>query len=78
MRYLIVLLLAGCASPGPAQVDAFDTASKDPVCARQCLESNALCMTSIRGTSNNRLIANDIIQTCNANARQCLSTCPTR
>lgn len=77
MRYLIVLLLAGCASPGPAEVDSFNAASREPVCARKCLDANSVCMGGAGGT-NNRLIANDIIQTCNANARQCLTTCPTK
>lgn len=75
MRYLFVLMLAGCASQAAREPDAFDAASREPKCARECLASNSACLSAPRYTDN-RLIANDLIRACNATARQCLSTCP--
>lgn len=75
--YLVVLLLAGCASQAAREPDSFNAASREPACARKCLDSNSACLTGGMA-SQSRLATNDIIRACNANARQCLSTCPAR
>lgn len=62
MRYLFVLLLAGCATD--FQADRYE-----PTCARQCLAIHAECISrqpaGFRGA-------------CDANANQCFSTCPVK
>lgn len=77
MRYLFVLLLAGCASQAAREPDSFDAASREPRCARECLAANSTCLSAPRYTEN-RMIAGDQIRACNANTRQCLSTCPAK
>lgn len=76
-RALLLLMLAGCASPGAHAPDDFNAASKEPGCARECLAGYNTCTGGIRQT-NNRLITGDVLTACQANTRQCLSTCPTR
>ncbi len=59
---LLVVLLSGCATAESLHADRYEGA-----CARECLAHNSAC---IAGTPL-AMQAN-----CNANARQCLSTCP--
>lgn len=78
LRHALVVLLAGCASnPYPEGPATFDAGSREPLCARQCTESYSVCVSGARGTDN-RVQANDILRTCQANTRQCLQTCPRR
>lgn len=78
MRFaFLFLILAGCASQAAKEPESFDAASKEPVCARQCLGGYSACMGNA-GVTTNRLIASDMLNACQANTRQCLSTCPAR
>jgi hypothetical protein len=72
MKYLLVLL-AGCAAP----VADFDASKYESSCARQCLNANAACMSG-SSTSGSAYIQNSQIGACNANAKQCLATCPAK
>lgn len=76
-RCLIVLLLVGCANPNVRNPDAFDASRYEPSCARQCLGQYSTCISAV-GAGDNRIIANDVMLTCQANTRQCLSTCPAK
>lgn len=58
-------LLAGCAAP----VADFMAHEYEPVCARECLALNSQCIQTVRPYNRD---------SCNANTRQCLSTCPKR
>lgn len=62
MRYLIVLLLAGCST-------THDVSMYEPTCARQCLAIGSDCvgrtMVGHRGQ-------------CDANMESCLQTCPAK
>lgn len=63
MRYVMAFIfLCGCTTVEDLHADKYEG-----VCARQCLASNSVCIgsTALAMQSN-----------CNANARQCLSTCP--
>lgn len=70
-----MLALAGCANPAAQAPDTFDAAAYEPVCARQCLGQYSICTGNV-GSTGNRLIAGDVLQACQSNTRQCLSTCP--
>jgi hypothetical protein len=72
MKYLLVLL-AGCAAP----VADFDASKYESSCARQCLSANGVCMSgSTAGGSTS--MQHGQINACNANAKQCLATCPAK
>lgn len=76
MRYLILILLAGCASSQASrEADTFNAASKEPVCARSCLANYTAC-ASTAGGSKHRSATIDVLNACQAGTRQCLSTCP--
>ena len=77
MRYAAMfLLLSGCAlHEAQTGADRFDVASREPVCARGCLQNYGACTNGVAGTGN-RFVANDMLAACNANTQQCLSTCP--
>ena len=62
MRYLIVLLLAGCASSRD-----FEAGKYEPDCARQCLAINAQCVGMAKPFN---------IGMCGDNTQQCFATCP--
>jgi hypothetical protein len=73
MRYLIVLILSGCAAPIPT----YDASKYEPSCARLCMQTNAQCI----GASGNTIGAgnmNRVLASCHESTRQCLNTCPAR
>jgi len=73
MRALVALLfLSGCAVPVP-----LDVSSREPVCARRCLEVQAACI-SRAGIAADRIAASNVLQACRENTGQCLSTCPAK
>jgi len=73
MRVLVALLfLFGCAAPAP-----LDVSSREPTCARRCLEVQSSCV-STAGITGNRMVAGDVLRACRENVEQCLSTCPPR
>lgn len=63
MRYLIVLLLAGCATPD-FQADRYE-----PACARQCLIAHSGCVSKRPA---------GFTGACDDTAKQCFSTCPAK
>jgi hypothetical protein len=70
MRYLIVLLLTGCATP------QFDVSGREPNCARGCLNSYSSCVSASGGTSTHT--SWQIMRACRHTTDQCLATCPAR
>lgn len=72
---VMMLALVGCANPAAQAPDSFNAAGREPSCARECLAGYNTCTGGIRQTEN-RLIASDVLTACQANTRQCLSTCP--
>lgn len=78
MKLILVslVLLCGCIPTSPARTgpDSFNAADLDPNCARGCLSSYSQCASGAGGM--NRLVANDILLSCQSVTRQCLSTCP--
>lgn len=77
MRFaFLFLILTGCASQAAKAPETFDAASKEPVCARQCLAGYSNCIGAAVGT--HPASANNIMVACDAAARQCLNTCPSR
>ena len=68
----VCIMLAGCATP-----PTFDTASRDPVCARQCLTGYSACASGA-GNTFNRMISADILAACQATTTACLTTCPAK
>lgn len=81
MRFLLALLsasviLAGCASDAARAPATFNAADREPVCARGCLANYSSCVAGVPAMGNNRLIAGDVLNACQSNTRQCLSTCP--
>lgn len=75
MKWFLLVLLAGCASPMASAPDSFNASTKEPRCARECLGQYAIC-TSNAGSTPNRIVTGDILTACQANTRQCLATCP--
>lgn len=76
MRIAIVLLLLlpGCALyEAQTGADRFDVASREPVCARQCLGAHGQCVQGAAGTGSTGIT---VINACNGTTRQCLATCP--
>lgn len=63
MRYLVVLLLAGCASRD------FGVENYEGSCARQCLQMNTACHAARPA---------GFTAVCDDNTRQCLTTCPAK
>jgi len=66
----IAAALAGCAAPAP-----LDVSSREPVCARRCLEVQSSCVSTgatFRGATLS------LQRACRENAENCLSTCPPR
>lgn len=69
MRYLIVLVVAGCASS-----PNFDVLGKNPECSRSCLHSYSACIAASGGTST--VTSAQIMGACRHTADVCLRTCP--
>lgn len=77
MRYLVVvLMLSGCANDARRAPESFDAASREPVCARSCLDSYSRCISGVSGLSGS--VANATFEACQLNTKQCLSTCPAK
>lgn len=68
----LVTLLAGCAAPAP-----LDVSSREPACARRCLEIHSQC-ASTAGIAAHPVVAGDVLRACRENAENCLSTCPAK
>lgn len=76
MRYLFVLLLAGCSYNAATDPESFDATKYEPTCARQCLGSYSTCVSG--SATYNSMAANSAYIACSANTKQCLSTCPAK
>jgi hypothetical protein len=76
MRYLLVLMLAGCSYQAATGPESFDAAKYEPVCARQCLAGYSQCVGG--GQTYNSMASNSAYIACSANTKQCLSTCPAK
>lgn len=70
MRYLLVLLVAGC-THSPTN---FDLSNKEPKCARECMTSHSACV-STAGRSIGPIVTNTVLASCDSSASQCLQTC---
>lgn len=69
----LAIALAGCGARAPAM---FDTDSRNPDCARQCLATHSSCLQATAGT--HPATARDVMASCESATRQCLSTCPAK
>lgn len=63
MRYLILILLAGCATD-------FQPEKYEPTCARQCFIAQSSCAARASGIVGQ--------EACDNSTRNCLRTCPAR
>jgi len=66
-----LLLLAGCAAPVPAEVDA---SAYESTCANGCLSKQIQCLQGAGGFV--RSITTNTINACTSNRNSCLSACP--
>ena len=71
---ILLLLLAGCAATPLPQLDV---SSREPVCARRCLEIHSSCISGA-GAAFYPAVAVSTLNACHSNAQQCLSLCPAK
>jgi hypothetical protein len=76
--FMLTILLAACAGATPQEsVESVNLAGKDPSCVRGCTATYSSCIQNA-GTTENRLVANDILRACGGALKICAGTCPAK